>query len=595
MPDLSTLRVQYLAGTSATNARSMAALATAHKNEAPYDEHIVRHMFSFLLPAEDVWSVQTVCRAWRDICGATSVIWRAVVCDKFAPERLLCTAREANYDVVQTQVSELLLALGDKHEPDTDLRAALMDRCKLAAEFMVACRSLFYQTKFLENDFAQYVRLLDPGNKRSPPLRLQALFVNKQLRKSIAESDACVYKFRMELFQWTLVSKGIEENTKRVLCAIDTVSDPHDIDFVPLVSLIIPLSEPSLAGALGEYYMNREMDHIAATVREMLLAKKSSRLKQQEATGYDVCDGRRNPREVLGDVCGLLFSGHQPFGFKGNTQNYYSSANSYMNQVIDRRRGIPITLSLILVIVCKRLGIRRVFPVGMAGHFICSYLPNGEVDGEFISACPLESGIFFIDSFHNGRFLSREQCHEFMGSHFPTLNTSPDRLDAFLHPVLPKNILQRVLQNLVHLKCRTLQDVLTKFTLLGLIMELAKHAQTDFAQIVECALQQIRLLPKLLHKYAGFPAEEEFGRGAVAFTARERDIRRACMLEILAVKHFHMNGDSLLDRARRNIEQFFLMTRDPQLEAWVAMDDQKLLQRLILLSSVNNLVSERQL
>ena len=182
-----------------------------------------------------------------------------------------------------------------------------------------------------------------------------------------------------------------------------------------------------------------------------------------------------------------------------------------------------------------------------------------------------------------------------MGSHFPTLNTSPDRLDAFLHPVLPKNILQRVLQNLVHLKCRTLQDVLTKFTLMGLIMELAKHAQTDFAQIVECALQQIRLLPKLLHKYAGFPAEEEFGRGAVAFTARERDIRRACMLEILAVKHFHLNGDSLLDRARRNIEQFFLMTRDPQLEAWVAMDDQKLLQRLILLSSVNNLVSERQL
>ena len=182
-----------------------------------------------------------------------------------------------------------------------------------------------------------------------------------------------------------------------------------------------------------------------------------------------------------------------------------------------------------------------------------------------------------------------------MGSHFPSLNTSRDRLDAFLHPVLPKNILLRVLQNLVHLKCRTLQEILTQFTLLGLIMELAKHAQTDFAQIVESALQQIRLLPKLLHKYSGFPADEEFGRDAIAFTPRERDIRRACMLEILAVKHFYMNGDSLLDQARRNIEQFFLMTRDPQLESWVTMDDQKLLQRLVLLSSVNNLVVERQL
>ena len=99
--------------------------------------------------------------------------------------------------------------------------------------------------------------------------------------------------------------------------------------------LIVPLSEPSLSGALGEYYINREMDHIAATVRQMLLAKKSSHLRHQEVTGYEVCDGRRNPREVLSDVCGLLFSGHHPFGFKGNTHNYYSSANSFMNQVID--------------------------------------------------------------------------------------------------------------------------------------------------------------------------------------------------------------------------------------------------------------------
>ena len=45
-------------------------------------------------------------------------------------------------------------------------------------------------------------------------------------------------------------------------------------------------------------------------------------------------------------------------GFKGNTKNYYEIENSYLNCVIDRRTGIPISLSTVYLLIGKRLGCR---------------------------------------------------------------------------------------------------------------------------------------------------------------------------------------------------------------------------------------------
>ena len=56
-------------------------------------------------------------------------------------------------------------------------------------------------------------------------------------------------------------------------------------------------------------------------------------------------------------------------GFRGNQEDYYDPRNSFLNDVIDRKTGIPITLSVLYMEVGRRIGL-RVEGVGMPGHFI---------------------------------------------------------------------------------------------------------------------------------------------------------------------------------------------------------------------------------
>src|SRR6202022_2435059 len=81
--------------------------------------------------------------------------------------------------------------------------------------------------------------------------------------------------------------------------------------------------------------------------------------------------------------------------FKGNREEYYDPRNSFLNEVIDRRVGIPITLAVLYVAVGERAGL-PVRGVGMPGHFLVAYAPSSP-------------GEVFIDVF-NGRTLTREEC-----------------------------------------------------------------------------------------------------------------------------------------------------------------------------------------
>lgn len=117
-------------------------------------------------------------------------------------------------------------------------------------------------------------------------------------------------------------------------------------------------------------------------------------------------------------------------GFRGNTQEYYDPRNSFLNDVIDRQLGIPITLSVVYIEVGRRVGM-PLQGVGMPGHFIMKY------------ADPEED--IYIDPFNKGRILSREACeellHDVYGEPVPFQET-------FLAPVSKKQILSRILMNL---------------------------------------------------------------------------------------------------------------------------------------------------
>lgn len=118
------------------------------------------------------------------------------------------------------------------------------------------------------------------------------------------------------------------------------------------------------------------------------------------------------------------------YGFRGNRENYYNPDNSYLNRVLDCKRGLPITLSLVWIEVARRLK----WPaggVGLPGHFVLR-LDDPE---RFIVA----------DPYHDGRSLSLDDCQQIVKRHSEGKATFSNEL---LKPIGTRAILARVLNNL---------------------------------------------------------------------------------------------------------------------------------------------------
>jgi regulator of sirC expression with transglutaminase-like and TPR domain len=106
----------------------------------------------------------------------------------------------------------------------------------------------------------------------------------------------------------------------------------------------------------------------------------------------DRCVTGAKTRSVLGQINWVLFVEE---AFQGNAENYYDPRNSYLNQVIDRKTGIPITLSVLYATIAARVGV-TLHGVNLPAHFM---LRTGSGDGTL-----------FVDPFHAGALLDRKSC-----------------------------------------------------------------------------------------------------------------------------------------------------------------------------------------
>lgn len=100
-----------------------------------------------------------------------------------------------------------------------------------------------------------------------------------------------------------------------------------------------------------------------------------------------------SPAAQLRGLCRYLF---HDLGFRGNVQDYYDPRNSYLNEVLERRLGIPITLSVTAMAVAARAGL-HVAGVGLPGHFVAKLVAEDGTEQIF-------------DPFHGGRLLTAEAC-----------------------------------------------------------------------------------------------------------------------------------------------------------------------------------------
>jgi regulator of sirC expression with transglutaminase-like and TPR domain len=138
-------------------------------------------------------------------------------------------------------------------------------------------------------------------------------------------------------------------------------------------------------------------------------------------------DAADRPMEAIKAINCQLF---EIEGFRGNQQDYYDPRNSFLNDVIDRKTGIPITLSLLYMEVSRRIGL-KVEGVGMPGHFIVKYQQAGvEV---------------FVDPFGRGEILQEEGCQQkLIQLHGKGFRFNRSCLEAVNH----SQILTRMLYNL---------------------------------------------------------------------------------------------------------------------------------------------------
>jgi regulator of sirC expression with transglutaminase-like and TPR domain len=115
-------------------------------------------------------------------------------------------------------------------------------------------------------------------------------------------------------------------------------------------------------------------------------------------------------------------------GFAGNSDNYYDPRNSYLNEVLDRRTGIPISLSVVYSEVAQRLDL-PVYGVSFPGHFLVKHVGTPEI---------------IVDPFF-GVVITQQECAQRLhGIYGPRARFEP----RLLHPAGPREILVRMLWNL---------------------------------------------------------------------------------------------------------------------------------------------------
>ncbi len=137
--------------------------------------------------------------------------------------------------------------------------------------------------------------------------------------------------------------------------------------------------------------------------------------------------GLNEPVLIVGALAGVL---HGEQGFSGNVDDYYDPRNSYLNDVLERRTGIPISLSAVYLEVGQRLGL-PLEGVGMPGHFLVRYRD-------------LVRPVLF-DPFAGGAIVSEAECEaRLMQLYGPSVRLTP----SMLAPVGTRPILYRMLTNL---------------------------------------------------------------------------------------------------------------------------------------------------
>lgn len=179
----------------------------------------------------------------------------------------------------------------------------------------------------------------------------------------------------------------------------------------------VNLAEAALVIAAGEY---QQLDINGYLGRiEDLAAQFRRRLRQDIP-----------PTEIIIALNHYLFD---ELGFAGNSAEFYDPRNSFLNDVIDRKLGIPITLSILYIEIGRRAGLK---------------LRGVSFPGSFLVKCPVRGGAIVLDPYARGASLSVADLRQRLRTMRNGIEIAPEAVKSMIAAASNKEILARILRNL---------------------------------------------------------------------------------------------------------------------------------------------------
>ncbi len=168
-----------------------------------------------------------------------------------------------------------------------------------------------------------------------------------------------------------------------------------------------------------------------------------------------------SPADKLALLNHYLF---EELGFTGNTDDYYDPRNSYLNEVIDRKLGIPITLAVLYIEVGRRVGL-PLTGVSFPGHFLVK--------------CAVRDGSVVLDAYARGATLGIKDLQKRLRVLSGGVDVAPEAVMRLLPAAQPREIVARMLRNLKAIHAER-GDRTRALTLINRVIDLYPNAANEY-------------------------------------------------------------------------------------------------------------------
>lgn len=210
-------------------------------------------------------------------------------------------------------------------------------------------------------------------------------------------------------------------------------------------ALIHEIQFEACKGQMNAWYASTSKD----LLKGALIVAKYQYPGLDEQAIYDFVERMRrdcwlelNPNMTAFESVGVLnkvFFGQ--YGFKGNASNYNSPLNSYINTVIETKKGNPLSLSILYSVVAQQLEL-PIYGVNLPNHFILAYMDDNGIN-QYLSNCNEYGVLFYINTFSKGSLFQKDDIDQFLSS----IQQVPE--PGHFQPCSNSDIIRRMLTNLI--------------------------------------------------------------------------------------------------------------------------------------------------